>query len=110
MATNIKFEDFKDKELKGKLLDHHTAHERMIAERGWLGRFWGTRESVPYNIASFVIAIMAVGGLLFTAYIGSKPVKDQPITIAELWKILAPFITLSLGYIFGTATSKEKSS
>lgn len=66
----------------------------MVVEAGWLGRCFGSTRSAPVNIAGAVL-----GGLLL---LGAALMffDSNGMTASEYWKLVAPMITLILGYLF----------
>jgi hypothetical protein len=88
-------------ELGGKYLQHETDKEKMIAERGWLGNFWGSSSSIPHNIAGLLLIVSLFSGVFYTCYACTKTTSEMGISIKDFWAIVSPFITLALGYLFG---------
>lgn len=77
-----------------------------LDKHGILGKFWGISSSVPNNIASLVIIILIIFGIIFSCVLNSVEIKNQTLSIKEFWSIITPIITLSFGYIFGEKTKK----
>lgn len=97
MAT--KFELPKDKELAKIVIDNENNRSNLNLEIGFLGKIWGHKSHAPYNIAGLVLIVLLVFGI-----VRSCMVSD----IKDLWSIITPIITLTLGYIFGDKSRKEK--
>jgi hypothetical protein len=69
--------------------------KKLDLDAGTLGKFFGSSKNAPSNIAGVVIIILVVTGVACLIF---PPSESDPI---EIWKILAPVITLILGYLFG---------
>lgn len=77
--------------------DHEISMRNMdIGKVGWV---FGTSENSSKNIAAVIcfILLLAVIGMSCWIYYMDK---DKSF-IANLWQLVLPVITLSLGYIFG---------
>jgi hypothetical protein len=76
--------DKDDNEMKIKELD---------LESGWLGRVFGSPRNAPPNIAGVVVVclVLIAGGISFF----------QKENALECWRVVAPIITMVLGYMFG---------
>ena len=85
-----------DPKLTESILQKTLEDNKNIREIGLLGRFFGSGDNVKLNIAGITISSLLVFGIIFTffEYYNGK-------TNFEIWKIITPIITLSLGYIFG---------
>ena len=68
--------------------------KEMDLQSGVLGKFFGAPSHSPINIAGLIAILLVLTG------IGSFLVVGVSET-SELWKLLAPIITLAMGYIFG---------
>ena len=72
----------------------HRLEEKRL-DAGWLGKLFGSTQSAPSNIAGIVlISLIAIG-------IYSVVDPPEEISTLEIWKVLAPIMTMTLGYIFG---------
>lgn len=71
--------------------------KQIELDSGLLGKIFGGKENAPTNIAGFLIVVSFVAGGIASALNTDTYAKD-------FWIILSPFITLSLGYIFGKNT------
>ncbi len=72
------------------LLDKH----KIELEAGWLGKFFGSAHNAPVYIAGIIAVFLVITGT-FSFFI---PAISTP---GEIWKIIAPLISLALGYMFG---------
>ena len=64
---------------------------------GWLGRVIGSPKNAPNNIAFLAVALTLVAGCISLAF---------PAQSGDIWKVLAPILTLALGYVFGKNSAK----
>lgn len=90
-----------DTDLAKQVLLNSHENSKLTRELGVLGKFFGSKDSAKINIAGFFIIILTLSGIIFTFCLLRVTVSNQGISILDLWGILSPFITLSLGYIFG---------
>ncbi len=74
--------------------------KEMDLEAGWLGRCFGAASNAPMNIAGVVVLLLVLSGLLVLFVRSAVPA-------GEYWKIIAPLITLVLGYMFGKSTKEH---
>ena len=70
-------------------------------ERGLLGKLWGAKEHSSNNIAGLFIFLLLLACFVYTVWSLSANEENSHSNILEFWKTLSPFMTLSLGYIFG---------
>ena len=71
--------------------------EEKKIDAGIMGRIFGSTQWAAASIAWVSIFMLIFSGILVLFYPGSvKPV--------EYWKIIAPLITLALGYLFGKSS------
>ena len=70
----------------------------MDLESGFLGKFFGSPNSAPINIAGLIALLLIIGALGFTIW----PPKD--LNPLEMWKVIIPVITTILGYMIGKKT------
>lgn len=61
-------------------------------ESGWLGHVFGTK-TAPTNIAGIAVVIVLIAGLI--------SFSQGADTAKQTWSILAPIITMVLGFVFG---------
>ena len=99
--NKIGFDIGDDRKLKGKILDAQHIQEAKKIERGVMGWLLGIGTEKPGNVAGFaVVASFILFGavLLFAIDTPSLSKKDALL-------IVAGFISLGLGFLFGRATS-----
>jgi len=88
MSDNIKYnEDPKHAELLLR-------SQEMSLEAGILVNFFGSPKRAASSIAWVMIFILICSGVI-VSFVGCN------INAIEYWKIIAPLITLALGYLFG---------
>ena len=77
-------------------------------ERGFLGRFWGSIEHSPNNIAGLFIILVFIVGMTYTIWMLVLVCEsgDEHQKILEFWGMLSPMLTLALGYLFGKSHSR----
>jgi hypothetical protein len=77
-----------------KIVDAEAAATKANLDRGMIGRAFGSRDNVPFNVAGFVVVatLVAIIWILLLGDFASH--KDQ---IA----VLSPILTLFGGYLFG---------
>jgi hypothetical protein len=73
--------------------------KKMDLEAGWIGRVIGSAKNAPNNIA-FLVLVLAFGVGVALAFFRT----EQPL---EIWKYVAPIITLAMGYVFGQKSSEK---
>lgn len=66
---------------------------QMELDAGLLGRVVGGPKNAPNNIAFAVVVLTLLAGLAASIV--------APADRAEVWKYIAPIVTLTLGYLFG---------
>ena len=92
-----------DRTLAKKLIDSQTRQQERRTEMGTLGRFFGSVQDKPGNVACFAIAasflILLVVVLVYIS--GDRPNLKIEILIPAFVGI----ISLALGYMFGKGTS-----
>jgi len=69
--------------------------QEMKLEAGILGSFLGSPQRAASSIAWIMIFLLVCSGI-FASF---APCSIQPV---EYWKMVGPFITLALGYLFGS--------
>lgn len=85
----------KDPTLSESILDKTLQDNKNLREIGFLGKFFGAGDGVKMNIAGLTILLLLAFGIFYTCF----------KTDFEIWKIISPIITLSLGYIFGKSSN-----
>ncbi|RHK09601.1 hypothetical protein DW079_09975 [Segatella copri] len=88
-----------DFQLKMQEAQHNHECTMKDKELGRIGLFFGTAENSSKNISALICflllsAIIVMSGIVY--YLD----KDKDF-IGNLWQMILPVITLSLGYIFG---------
>ena len=68
--------------------------KQMDLDSGWLGRCFGSGNNAPTNIAGALVIFLLLSGIAVLFLQSAIP----PL---EYWKIIAPLLTLVLGYLFG---------
>ena len=91
----------KDKELAGKIAAAHAAQESQKLEMGLMGRLFGSVAHKPGNIAGFALIMFSI---IFVAVL-IWGVDSTSLSKKDALTIVASFITLSLGFIFGHSRS-----
>jgi hypothetical protein len=97
----------KDKELAKQVLDNHNELTRIKTDQGVLGQIWGSSASIPNNIAALAILILLATGIIYTFCVIDKSETQIGLSIKDFWAIIAPLITLSIGYLFGDKQKKN---
>jgi hypothetical protein len=105
---SMKDKDFQhEKDMKEKDFQHTKDMERL--KLGWLGKLFGGSTMLPLNVAGIVVIILLVVGILSTVVIICTGVfcgeKVNTDTLKDIWSILTPIITLTIGYLFGKQTT-----
>lgn len=77
--------------------DHEISMRNM--DIGKVGRVFGASENSSKNIATVICFILLIAVISMSCWIYYLD-KDKSF-IANLWQLVLPVITLSLGYIFG---------
>jgi hypothetical protein len=73
--------------------------KKMDLEAGWAGKCFGSKSIAPINIAGIFVMFLVISGIAVLFF-------NSSIQASEYWKIIAPLLTLALGYLFGKS-SKE---
>ena len=74
--------------------DHYVKLRAMDLEAGQLWKFFGGKAYAPANISGLLAVLLVLAGLVLTFWKGGSE-------SIEYWKLIAPIVTLVLGYIFG---------
>ena len=107
MANQINPNLIKDKLLAKQVIENQNELEKIKIERGWLGNIWGNSDKIPNNIAALSIIILFAIGIYYTYCVLGLPTEKISLSIKDFWAIIAPLITLSIGYLFGDKTKKN---
>lgn len=93
--AKLKFEN--EQTLKDKAFQHEVNTNKQSL--GWFGRLFGSQENSSRNITGIICLSFVAGATLisFIVYF----FKDDIVFIKEMWEVICPIITLSLGYLFG---------
>jgi acetaldehyde dehydrogenase (acetylating) len=71
--------------------------KKMDLDAGALGKFFGSPSNARMNIAGITVCLLTLSGIIIIFL----PAGYCKIAPADYWNIIAPIITLILGYIFG---------
>ena len=74
--------------------------KKLDLDAGILGKIFGSASNAPSNIAGLTILLLLCISLYGTVY------PSNTLSVADLWKITTPIITMILGYLFGRNTDK----
>lgn len=101
MAKNIDFKNLPtDPATTQKMIEYHTS--MADKEIGYLGKFFGSGDSVKVNVSGFCIIVLLAIGIIYTVlYLFFASSDTKAAGIIEFWGIITPIVTLALGYIFG---------
>ena len=69
--------------------------KKLDLEAGHLGKIFGAAKNAPFNISGVVVILLVLSGVIYTF------IPQTGTTTLEFWKIIAPIITMILGYMFG---------
>lgn len=75
--------------------------------KGWLGRFFGTKNHSSNNIAGLLIAVLILIGTGYTIAMVCLEYEKTHQQVLDFWNIIVPLITLALGYVFGNRGKEE---
>lgn len=90
----------KDANLAGKVIEGHYQREQSKIDRGYIGGIFGTRDSVPANVAA-VIALVAAGFLIIFSV---RWAGNDSFSYKDAVTGLSGLITLTVGYLFGRSS------
>ena len=84
---------------KNEVIASHNKIQQKNKDSGLIGRLIGANtKNAAVNIASVIC--VCIFFLLLIDLLGAELCRDGCVNL-EMWKILAPIITMTLGYIFG---------
>ena len=86
-------------------LDFRLSTKKMELESGWLGKFFGNRANAPSNVSGFLLIVLALSGIA-KSLLPLDALNDL-MTPREYWEIIAPLVTLILGYMFGKRSNGD---
>lgn len=107
MGNNINPNLLKDKILAKQVIENQNELEKIKLERGLLGGIWGNSEKIPNNIAALAIVILLATGIFYTYCVMNLAKENISLPIKDFWAIIAPLITLAIGYLFGDKSKKN---
>jgi len=81
--SNLSFADSRQYILEGKKID-----------LGFLGKFFGSHDNAPANIAGLVLVILIITGVIILFW-------GTSVSVGVFWDKIVPIVTLTLGYLFG---------
>lgn len=108
MANQINPNLLKDKVLAKQVIENQNEIEKIKLERGWLGGIWGNSDKIPNNLAALSIIILLATGIFYTYCVLGLPTEKISLPIKDFWAIIAPLITLAIGYLFGDKSKKNE--
>lgn len=88
MENQIKYNETPDEKL------FILRSKEMDLEAGWLGQFFGSSANAPLNIAGLFVVLLVGSGILVLFLRSTIPAADY-------WTVIAPLLTLVMGYVFG---------
>ncbi len=86
--------------IKLNALHEHKSKEKQL-DMGLLGRLFGSTGQVPSNVAGLAVAVSFVLFVIVLIWVPDSP----SLTKKDALLIVAGFISLSLGFLFGRTTS-----
>jgi hypothetical protein len=107
MANQINPNLLKDKTLAKQVIENQNELDKIKTERGFLGGIWGNSDKIPNNIAALFIIILLLTGVLYTYSTMNLSQDKISLPIKDFWAIIAPLITLAIGYLFGDKPKKN---
>ena len=86
-------------DLSRKESDNSHMREMEVVKQGWIGHVFGTGDNASKNITASICLLLILGCAVVSLYAYIKN-GDKDLA-SSIWGVIAPIITLSLGYIFG---------
>ena len=82
-------------------LDKDNAHTQELEKNklDLVGKLFGTGDNSSKNITATICILLIIGGSAISLYAYVE--KNDKDLATSIWGVIAPIITLSLGYIFG---------
>jgi hypothetical protein len=75
---------------------------------GWFGKILGGASNLPLNVAGAVVLILlliGIGATIAVIWVGLHSCNQiNTNTLKDIWSVLTPIITLTIGYLFGKRT------
>lgn len=71
--------------------------KKLDLDSGLLGKCFGSKSNAPMNIAGLFVTLLLFAGIA-VLFIGCS------IPAGEFWKIIAPLMTMVMGYLFGKSS------
>lgn len=68
-------------------------------EIGWIGKVFGGDKNASRNITAVINILLLIGAVGVSLIIYYK--EQDTRFVGEIWSVIVPVITLSLGYLFG---------
>lgn len=93
----------KNAELAGQVIAARQAEASKRLEMGLMGKIFGAAGEKPGNIAGFIV----VASFIVVAALIVWGEDTQSLSKRDAISIIAGFITLGLGFLFGRATAGE---
>ena len=82
---------------QNKVIESETSYREKKLNAGWIGFVFGMGDNAAKNIAGFLVVLSMVTGITINII---QICRGTELSY-ECWKVFAPIITGSLGYIFG---------
>lgn len=79
--------------------DNAHAQEIEKTKLGKIGQLFGTGDNAAKNITATICILLIIGAAIVSLY--SYVCKDDKELAGTIWGVIAPILTLSLGYLFG---------
>jgi len=74
--------------------------KRMNLYAGWFGRLFGAKENAPTNVAGFFV-LLSLAGFITLMILQGFGFAGGDEGLAKTFGVLAPMVTLVMGYMFG---------
>lgn len=79
---------------------NHTQEIKKIKiSLGWLGGLFGGKELTALNISGALLILLIIFGVSLSS--AAACCSSITLDIKDIWAVITPIITLTLGYIFG---------
>jgi|SRR6516162_5701573 len=97
MSANFNLEEATHK-YNMKVMDLDAELRKMKLEAGCIGRVFGIGVNAPVNVAALTLTIVLAVGVIALCFRNNT---------TEVWKIIAPIITLVVGFVFGKNSERH---